>query len=90
MDIAVLEGLARQTPGVSEVHDLHVWSLAGDAPVVTAHVVLAAGAHGVEVARDVLPEDRERVGHCHLTVQPEASPPRVQPVPASGLSRPRS
>jgi len=88
IDIAVLESLARQTPGVRDVHDLHVWSIVGDAPVITAHVVIEAGAHGVEVARDVGRRIEERVGRCHVTVQPETPPPGERLVPASGLVRP--
>lgn len=78
MDVAALERLARETPGVREVHDLHVWSLVGDAPVITAHVLLERGAHGVEVARDVGRRIEDKVGRSHVTVQPEAVSPDDQ------------
>src|SRR5450432_469220 len=78
MDVAALERLARETPGVREVHDLHVWSLVGDAPVITAHVLLERGAHGVEVARDVGRRIEDKVGRSHVTVQPEAASPDEQ------------
>ena len=87
IDVAALERLARATPGVRDVHDLHVWSLVGDAPVVTAHVVLAAGAHGVEVARDVGRRIEEEVGPVHVTVQPEAARPDHELVPPHRLVR---
>ena len=29
-----------ETPGVGEVHDLHLWSLGGETPLLTAHLVL--------------------------------------------------
>jgi cobalt-zinc-cadmium efflux system protein len=72
IDVAGLERVACETPGVREVHDLHVWSIVGDAPVITAHVLLKTGAHGVEVARDVGRRIEEKVGRAHVTVQPEA------------------
>jgi cobalt-zinc-cadmium efflux system protein len=72
MDVAALERLACDTPGVREVHDMHVWSIVGDAPVITAHVLLERGAHGVEVARDVGRRIEDKVGRAHVTVQPEA------------------
>ena len=39
IDVGALERLACETPGVLEVHDMHVWSIVGDAPVITAHVL---------------------------------------------------
>jgi cobalt-zinc-cadmium efflux system protein len=87
VDVVALERLARETPGVREVHDVHVWSIVGDAPVITAHVLLAPGAHGVEVARDVVRRIEQAVGRSHVTVQPEASPQGDQLLPASTLVR---
>jgi len=88
IDVAALDRLARETPGVSDVHDLHVWSLVGTAPVVTAHVVLSPGAHGVEVARDVGRRLEGAVGRAHVTVQPEAAAGTDLVSPAA-LTRPR-
>jgi cobalt-zinc-cadmium efflux system protein len=89
VDVATLERVAGQTPGVCEVHDLHVWSIVDDAPVITAHVVLDPGAHGVQVARDVGRRIEEAVGQCHVTVQPEAALQDERLFPAGGLVRPR-
>ena len=88
IDVAALERLARETPGVSDLHDLHVWSLVGTAPVVTAHVVLSPGAHGVQVARDVGRRLENAVGGAHVTVQPEAAA-ETKLVPPASLTRPR-
>jgi cobalt-zinc-cadmium efflux system protein len=87
VDVAALERLALETPGVSNVHDLHVWSIVEDAPVVTAHVTLKPGAHGVEVARDVGRRLEASLGQAHVTVQPEAGAPEDQLLPASRLVR---
>jgi cobalt-zinc-cadmium efflux system protein len=87
IDLALVERVARQTPGVRDVHDLHVWSLVGDTPVVTAHVLIALGAHGVEVARDVGRRIEEAVGPSHVTVQPEALSRCEQLLPVGTLVR---
>jgi cobalt-zinc-cadmium efflux system protein len=87
IDVASLERIARDTPGVRDVHDLHVSSIVGDSPVITAHVVLAPGAHGVEVARNVGRRIEERVGQAHVTVQPEAAGPEDELVPPDKLVR---
>ncbi len=87
IDVSTLERVTRETPGVRDVHDLHVWSIVEDAPVITAHVLLDPGAHGVEVARDVGRRIEEMVGRAHVTVQPEAVLPRDQLVPKDALVR---
>ena len=87
IDVAALERIARETPGVRDVHDLHVSSIVGDSPVITAHVVLAPGAHGVEVARDVGRRIEDSVGQAHITVQPEAARAEDELFPPDKLVR---
>ena len=87
VDVVAVERMVRETPGVREVHDLHVWSIVGDSPVITAHVILEPGAHGVEVARDVGRRIEERVGGAHVTVQPEAPSPAESFFPPHTLVR---
>ena len=65
------------TPGVSEVHDLHVWCLTPSEPVLTAHVVLTGAAHGTDVARRVGERLRNEHGIGHVTIQPEAAEQRL-------------
>jgi cobalt-zinc-cadmium efflux system protein len=40
LDIAALTSVISATPGVTEVHDLHCWSLSSDVRALSAHVVL--------------------------------------------------
>jgi hypothetical protein len=61
-------------PGVGDLHDLHVWEIAEGEPLVTVHVVLAEGAHGVEVVTLVRRALELELGIRHATVQPEARP----------------
>lgn len=60
-------------PAVRGVHDLHVWALAEDLPVVTAHLEASVGADqprlllaGIEALR--------RIGVGHATLQLESGP----------------
>jgi cobalt-zinc-cadmium efflux system protein len=87
IDVAAIERLVLETPGVSAAHDLHVWSISDDVPVVTVHVTLAAGHHGTDVARVVGRRIEEAAGKAHVTVQPEAAEHRL--VPSGALVRPR-
>ncbi|NUR93408.1 MAG: cation transporter [Nonomuraea sp.] len=57
--------------GVSDVHDLHLWTLTSGMNVATAHLVTAGGDDGhavLDQARDLL---RERYGVAHATLQVE-------------------
>ncbi len=72
MDVAAVEQSIAATQGVRSVHDLHVWTLTPGQPMLTAHVVIAPGEHGIEVARRVGQELRDKHGIEHVTIQPEA------------------
>jgi cobalt-zinc-cadmium efflux system protein len=73
LDVAAIERAIRAVPGVHSVHDLHVWSITSGMPALTAHVVLAHGAHGVDVAMEVARVLKNDLGIDHATIQPEAS-----------------
>lgn len=56
-------------PGVRGVHDLHVWSLSSDVPLLSGHLLLDDPAEAVDVmnrARSLL---TERFGIGHITIQ---------------------
>lgn len=73
------------TPGVGGVHDLHVWSLAGGPPILTAHLVTDHTVAGSLVLRNATRTLVERFGIEHVTLQVE--PPdfniTLHPTPAS-------
>jgi cobalt-zinc-cadmium efflux system protein len=75
LDVKDVERAILTCPGVSEVHDLHVWRISEQFDALTVHVTLSPGAHGVEVARDVALLLKNQFGLEHVTVQPEAPPP---------------
>lgn len=61
----------RAVGGVTDLHDLHVWSITSDFPVLTSHVVLADDAEPAGVLQDLLRTLRERFGIGHATLQLE-------------------
>ena len=78
LDVAALERTILDTPGVDGVHDLHVWEITPGAPMLTAHVVLAPGTHGTDVAARVGQRVTEAHAIAHVTIQPE--PPEPAPI----------
>lgn len=67
-----LERAIREVRGVDDLHDLHAWTISSGFDVVTVHVVLEPGHHGVEVAERVASMIHAKFGVEHVTVQPEA------------------
>ncbi|MBW4053327.1 MAG: cation transporter, partial [Proteobacteria bacterium] len=58
-----------EVPGVMEVHHLHVWSLTGEAPVVTLHATVEPLADQQAALQGILTRLRERHYTAHATVQ---------------------
>lgn len=71
--VAVASAALHAVPGVRGVHDLHVWALAEDLPVVTAHVETAVGADRRRILLAAT-EALRRVGVEHATLQLELEP----------------
>jgi cobalt-zinc-cadmium efflux system protein len=46
IDLAAVDALLRSQPGVTEVHDLHVWAMSTTECALTAHLVMPAGHPG--------------------------------------------
>lgn len=71
LDLAAIESALASTPGVLEVHDLHVWSISSDKPSLTAHLCVTdanATQAALQSARDTI---REKFGIAHCTIQVE-------------------
>lgn len=60
-----------ELPGVSEVHDLHIWALSTTETALTVHLVQAEEPHGRR-PHDLAAELRHRFGIGHVTVQIES------------------
>ncbi|HZQ64805.1 MAG TPA: cation diffusion facilitator family transporter [Gaiellaceae bacterium] len=65
-------------PDVVEVHDLHVWTVTSGFPVLSAHVLVAAGADCHQVRRELEAMLGARFGLEHSTLQVEHAPGPVQ------------
>jgi cobalt-zinc-cadmium efflux system protein len=89
VDLVAIETTIRATPGVCDVHDLHVWTITEDFPVLTAHVVLNGSRHGVEVVADAARAIRKEHGIDHVTLQPDAPVPGLVQlrIPGKGESK---
>ena len=57
--------------GVSDVHELHLWSLGGDAPLLSAHLVLDHSRPPARVLRSATSLLEQRFGIDHSTLQTE-------------------
>jgi cobalt-zinc-cadmium efflux system protein len=69
MDIASVADDLAAVPGVTDVHDLHVWALTSGMHVATAHLVTAGDSQAVlEAARQVL-RSRHQIAHATLQVE---------------------
>src|SRR5262249_53510595 len=68
VDVHGIEEELRDLPGVTDVHDLHVWTLTSEMDVASSHVMIGvdADAHGVlDQARVLL----QRHAIAHATIQ---------------------
>ena len=70
-DPARVAAVVRTVDGVLEVHHVHLWSLGGEQPMLTLHVVVAPDAAEQAVLRAVHRALADQLGIEHATVQAE-------------------
>jgi cobalt-zinc-cadmium efflux system protein len=58
-------------PGVSSVHDLHVWAMSTSETALTCHLVIPRGPPADDFINDVCEELNRRFGIAHPTIQIE-------------------
>ena len=61
----------RAVAGVADVHDLHLWSLGGSAPLLTAHLVVDLSVRAHDVLRAATAKLETLYGIEHVTLQIE-------------------
>jgi cobalt-zinc-cadmium efflux system protein len=66
-----IENYLRQYPGVSDVHDLHVWGISTTECALTAHVVMPSGYPGDSVVDAMATALKTQFGVQHPTLQVE-------------------
>ncbi len=71
LDAAEVAACLAGVPGVGDIHDLHLWSLGGRAPLLSAHLVLDCSVPAERVLRDATAALGRRFGIDHATLQVE-------------------
>lgn len=71
VDLDVVRRHLHDTPGVTGVHDLHVWTLAGDRLLLSAHIGIADINQWPRLLVDLQRGLRAEFGIGHATLQPE-------------------
>ena len=81
----------REIAGVVDVHDLHLWSVGGREPLLSAHLVVEHAARPHDVLRLARRLTAERFGIVHVTIQIEPPDFNIHGVGAPSVDRePRS
>ncbi|MBK1681596.1 cation diffusion facilitator family transporter [Rhodocyclus tenuis] len=71
IDAQAVDACLRQLPGVSDVHDLHIWAMSTTENALTAHLVIADGHPGDAFIDEVTANLHMRFGIQHSTLQIE-------------------
>jgi cobalt-zinc-cadmium efflux system protein len=71
LDPAQIGRVLASQPGVTEVHDLHIWEVTSGFPAASAHIVVDAGHDCHEVRRRLTRLLEDRFGLSHSTLQVE-------------------
>ena len=76
LDVAQIERELRAVPGVTDVHDLHVWTLTSGMDVASAHLTISPQtslASVLAAARSAL-QERYGIEHATLQIEPAGAP----------------
>lgn len=77
VDIEQIREHIIETPGVADVHDLHVWTITSGMPVMSAHVVMDASIEDIAQAHEVLDQltsclsEHFDVAHSTFQLEPD-------------------
>jgi cobalt-zinc-cadmium efflux system protein len=71
INLAAVEDAILHTTGVSDVHDLHVWTITSGRDALSAHVIHAETISQSELLRELRTKLHDRFGLDHLTIQME-------------------
>lgn len=73
-DLKAIRAAMSEKEGVAGVHDLHLWSIAGDDASLTAHVAISDGVNGETIRNELARMLEERFSIHHATIQTETEP----------------
>jgi cobalt-zinc-cadmium efflux system protein len=66
-----VEAYLRQCPGISDIHDLHIWGMSTTETALTVHLVMPNGYPGDKFMDDIVCTLKERFSVEHSTLQIE-------------------
>ena len=69
VDLPALQAFLAALPGVSRVHDLHVWAMGTSDIALTAHLVMPLGPADDRFLREVTEQLHDRFEITHVTIQ---------------------
>ena len=73
IDLAEVDAVIRQVPGVGDLHDLHVWTVTSGMIAMSCHAIVPRDQDHQRVLRDAV-SAMAVVGIHHCTVQIECEP----------------
>lgn len=73
INLAAVEDVILQTEGVSNVHDLHVWTITSGREALSAHVIHQHSTSQTLLLRELRAKLHDRFGVDHLTIQMETT-----------------
>jgi cobalt-zinc-cadmium efflux system protein len=73
INLAAVEDAILATAGVSDVHDLHVWTITSGREALSAHVIHAESISQTVLLRELRTKLHDRFGVDHLTIQMETA-----------------
>jgi cobalt-zinc-cadmium efflux system protein len=73
INLAAVEDAILATAGVSNVHDLHVWTITSGREALSAHVIHSDSISQPDLLRELRTKLHDRFGVDHLTIQMETS-----------------
>ncbi len=73
IDVGKVRSFLEEQPGVSSVHDLHIWPISTTETALTAHLVMPGGCPGDAFLHDLAHELAHDFGIGHATVQIECA-----------------
>ncbi|PZA10841.1 cation transporter [Rhodopseudomonas palustris] len=77
IDPAAVRAFLAKLPGVTQVHDLHIWGMSTTEVALTCHLVMPGGSPGDPFLVDLAHELQDDFGIAHTTVQIETDPNTV-------------
>ena len=74
VDIRAVRSALESVDGVTDVHDLHVWTITSDFVALSAHARVRPGTDSCQMVRRATEMLRNEFDIAHVTIQPEPEP----------------